>query len=234
MDGLLIVDKPAGPTSHDIVQEVKRLLGAKKVGHLGTLDPEATGVLTLMVNQATKAASKFGKDVKVYEFDLVLGSATDTDDDTGQVIKKARKPAKAYKKVSSILSEFTGKLSQVPPLYSAIKVKGKPLYKKARKGQKIEPKPREVTVHNLAILSGVGGVEARDRIRMRMTCSSGTYVRAICRDIGEKLGCYGHAARIRRLQSGPFRLDHAVVFGKFRSLDPEQRPKMIKSLTSFV
>ncbi|MFH1874921.1 MAG: tRNA pseudouridine(55) synthase TruB [Pseudomonadota bacterium] len=236
MDGILIIDKPAGPTSHDIVQEVKRLLAAKKVGHLGTLDPGATGVLPLVVNGATKLAAKFNNTLKVYEFDLVLGIATDTDDDSGQVIKNKKIPKNYLKLITKALPEFQGKIKQVPPTYSAVKLMGEPLYKKARKGQKIQVESREVTIYDLEILMDSSRINSsgNPRLKMKVTCSSGTYVRALCRDLGEKIGCCGHAARIRRLESGPFKLQDAVIFGKFRALSLTQRCKMLKSTISFV
>lgn len=205
MDGILIVDKPAGPTSHDVVQKVKRAIGAKKVGHTGTLDPAATGVLTLCINGATKRAGELSGGEKVYEFTLVLGAQTDTDDDTGKVIDESSYGASNRSRLDEVIKSYIGSIEQVPPAYSAVKKNGVRSYKNARKGNEVALEPRNVLIHELTIMR-----EEENRIRMRMRCEKGTYVRALCRDIGRDLGCGGHAAGIRRVKNGDFTIEQAI------------------------
>lgn len=229
MDGILVIDKPAGPTSHDVVSEIKRLLGAKKVGHLGTLDPAASGVLPLVINGATRLASELSGGDKLYTFDLVLGAATDTDDDQGEILREANIPTDVLDRLLNILPVFTGEICQVPPVYSAVKVDGEPLYKRAREGRPILGDPRMVSIHELQPIY-VEPEEELMRIHMQMRSSPGTYVRALCRDIGEALGCYGHAAGIRRLKSGPYRIEDSVELEDFRLMSPERRFEKIEPL----
>jgi len=252
MDGILVIDKPVGPTSHDVVQEVKKLLGAKKVGHLGTLDPAASGVLPLVINRATKFANRLSGGEKIYEFNLILGCATDTDDDQGKNIRHGEVPPNAREQVETLITKFIGDILQVPPAYSAVKVGGKPLYKAARKGEIRKADPRLIQIHELAIcpphpsplpkgerekhlspspLGGEGrGEGGRLPIRMRLRCGAGTYVRALCRDIGEAMGCFGHAANIRRLKSGMYNVEEAIDMCLFRRLEPIERISKILPL----
>lgn len=205
-DRILVIDKPAGPTSHDIVQEVKRIIAAKKVGHLGTLDPAATGVLPLAINGATKQANKLAGTEKIYEFTLKLGTGTDTDDDTGRVITESQVPPDAVARLEGIIPSFIGRIIQRPPNYSAVKTGGRRAYEWARKGIAPDIAPRFVQIVSLSIISLHGS-----DIRMRLECHSGTYVRSLCRDIGEALGCHGHAGQIRRLRSGPYTIAQAIT-----------------------
>ncbi len=205
MDGILIIDKPAGPTSHDVVQIVKRLTGANKVGHLGTLDPAATGVLPLVLNGATKRAAELAGIEKVYEFDLCLGVTTDSDDDTGKVLEEQSVSNDLQSTLKVELEEFIGNILQRPPQFSAIKVGGKRAYKSARKGFDPRLEPRPIHIDSIEIVGGKW-----PRLRLRVECRSGTYVRSLARDIGEKLGCGGHAAEIRRFRSGKWRIEDAV------------------------
>lgn len=205
MDGILVIDKPAGPTSHDIVQQVKHLIGARKVGHLGTLDPAATGVLPLVINGATKYATDLAGDEKVYEFTLELGVTTDTDDDAGRVIARSDVPGDVIARIKAVIPRFVGEIMQRPPAYSAIKLKGQRAYKMARKGVQIDIKPRPVRIDSLAILG-----HKRHGVRMRLECRSGTYVRSLSRDLGEAIGCAAHASHIRRLRSGRYSIDQAL------------------------
>jgi tRNA pseudouridine55 synthase len=215
IDGVLVIDKPAGPTSHDVVALVKRLTGARKVGHLGTLDPAASGVLPLVLNGATKLASKLAGTEKVYEFTLFLGLSTDTDDDAGKVIAEAPAPAELLGRLEALLPTFVGTIPQRPPRYSAIKVGGRRSYKVARQGGEPELELRAVAIDELEILESHW-----PEVRMRLACRSGTYVRSLCRDLGEALGCGGHAKAIRRLQSGPYTLEVAVGLDALRRDDP--------------
>jgi tRNA pseudouridine55 synthase len=205
MDGILLIDKPAGPTSHDVVSIVKRLTGAKKVGHLGTLDPEASGVLPLAINGATKMAGILAGIEKVYEFTLCLGRTTDTDDNAGTVTSKAPVPRDAGERLKGVLDQFTGSIMQRPPKYSAVKVNGRRAYDLARKGTQFEIEPRSVRIDSIEVVK-----ETLPEVRMRVACNSGTYVRSLCRDIGEAVGCGGCARDIRRLRSGPYIIDKAV------------------------
>jgi len=205
MDGVLVIDKPAGPTSHDVVSIVKRLTGAMKVGHLGTLDPEASGVLPLAINGATRSAGLLAGTEKVYEFTLVLGRQTETDDDVGATLSEMAVPKDAADRLEVVLEGFTGNIMQRPPKYSAVKVRGRRAYELARKNVDFEIDPRPVRVDSIEVL----GV-ALPEVRMRVACNSGTYVRSLCRDIGEALGYGGCARSIRRLKSGPYIIDDAL------------------------
>lgn len=226
MDGILIIDKPVGHTSNDVVQEVKRLLKARKVGHLGTLDPLASGVLPLVINKTTKYSSRFSKGYKIYEFDLILGAATSTDDEEGIIVQKGFVPDNAFNLLRGILPSFLGEISQIPPAYSAIKVRGVALYKRARQGEFIDVIPRKVRVFSLIILKA-NTLKRASKFRLRMVCSSGTYVRALCRDIGEGLGFFGHAGKIRRIASGPFNISEAITLDELKKMTPLKRQKLV-------
>ncbi|MCU0553188.1 MAG: tRNA pseudouridine(55) synthase TruB [Syntrophales bacterium] len=204
MNGVVIVDKPAGITSHDVVDRVRKLLGEKKAGHTGTLDPMATGVLPVCIGEATKLASFLTGDDKVYEVTMRLGVRTDTQDMTGQVLAE-QEPRVTEADVREALEAFSGTITQVPPQYSAVKVRGKALYKWARKGIRVEPPARQVEIRAIRVL----GVEM-PRVRFDVTCSKGTYVRTLCADVGERLGCGAALETLRRTASGAFRLQDAV------------------------
>ncbi|MFA5810773.1 MAG: tRNA pseudouridine(55) synthase TruB [bacterium] len=211
-DGVLVIDKPVGPSSHSAVALVRRLIHASKVGHLGTLDPAASGVLPLVINGATKHAQRLASDEKVYEFTLYLGISTDSDDETGGVISEQHAAPHLLEGLSALLSRFTGRIMQRPPLFSAKKKCGMRACDMARKGQKVELSPGPVTIDSLEII-GVSWPE----VRMRMSCRTGTYVRSLCRDLGEALGPGGHARGIRRLKSGPYIIDEAVPLETLRA-----------------
>ena len=204
MKGVVIVDKPAGITSHDAVDRVRKLLGERKAGHTGTLDPMATGVLAVCVGEATKIASFLTGDDKVYEATMRLGVRTDTLDMTGQVLAE-QEPRATEADVKAVLAAFVGTITQVPPQYSAVKVRGKALYKWARKGIRVEPPPREVQIREILLQ----GIEL-PRVRFTVTCSKGTYIRTLCADMGDRLGCGAALEQLRRTRSGIFRLQDAV------------------------
>ena len=204
MKGVVIVDKPAGITSHDAVDRVRKLLGERKAGHTGTLDPMATGVLPVCVGEATKIASFLTGDDKVYEATMRLGVRTDTLDMTGQVLAE-QQPRATEADVKAVLAAFVGTITQVPPQYSAVKVRGKALYKWARKGIRVEPPPREVQIREILLQ----GIEL-PRVRFTVTCSKGTYIRTLCADMGDRLGCGAALEQLRRTRSGIFRLQDAV------------------------
>ncbi|HEY4706098.1 MAG TPA: tRNA pseudouridine(55) synthase TruB [Thermodesulfobacteriota bacterium] len=204
-NGVLVIDKPQGWTSHDVVAHIKAKLKARKVGHLGTLDPLATGVLVLVLDSATRHASTLSAGVKEYVAVCRLGEATDTYDSEGKVTKAGDPAGLAPEDVVRGLEAFRGRQMQVPPMYSAIKSKGSPLYKLARKGITIEREAREVEIFEIEALE----IDLPS-VRFRALSSGGTYVRSICHDLGERLGCGGHLTALRRTASGAFRIEEAI------------------------
>ncbi len=199
MHGFIVVDKQAGMTSHDVVARVRRILKMKKVGHTGTLDPFATGVLPVALGEGTKAIPYLDEGVKEYRVVMKLGIATDTEDLEGSVISEYPLDGIDEEVVRECVRSFIGTISQIPPMYSALKQNGVPLYKLARKGVEVERLPRQITLHSIII----------DRIEIPLVsftvrCSRGTYVRSLARDIGERLGCGAHLTQLRRTSSGPF------------------------------
>lgn len=205
--GVLIIDKPVGVSSHDVVGYVKRLLRARKVGHFGTLDPAASGVLPLAINGATRFATQLAGKEKEYEFCLVLGRTTDTDDDTGRTVSTAEVRDEKRAQLHAMLPQYIGNILQRPPVFSAIKVEGQRAYALAREGTAPTLTPRLVVIRSLTIVEETHWPV----VRMRMCCESGTYVRSLCRDLGEALGVGGHARDIRRLASGRFRLESSLT-----------------------
>lgn len=206
MDGILVIDKPAKWTSNDAVQKVKRTIGALKVGHLGTLDPMATGVLPLVINRATKFADSFNRGIKVYVADMKFGEATDTCDAEGRLVETGDvsgvKPEDAVK----ALKVFLGVIMQTPPMYSAIKIRGTPLYRLARKGLEVERAKREAVIYSMEVLR-----VSLPFARFRVACSRGTYVRSICAEAGLLLGCFAHMTGLRRMESSGFSIDEATA-----------------------
>ena len=205
IDGVLVVDKPDGITSMDVVRTVKRRFMVKKAGHLGTLDPFATGVLPVILNEATKLVPFLEEESKEYEATLKLGEETNTDDPTGEILSRG-----AWNEVTSAMIEcafepFVGLIEQMPPMFSAIKVQGKPLYRLARKGLEVERKKRTVEIFSLQIES-----ISLPLVHFKVSCSKGTYIRTLARDIGRKVGCGSHLIHLRRLRNGPFTLERAV------------------------
>lgn len=198
--GVLIVDKPVGMTSHDVVQKLRRAFGWRKVGHAGTLDPLASGVLVILVGKATRAQQRFLNDDKEYRGTMLLGVETDTHDADGEVVARHEGPCGISREaLERVFAEFRGEIRQIPPMVSAVKHKGKPLYKYARKGQEIAREPRPIRILKLEVL----GLD-NDRVEFEVCCSKGTYVRTLAHDIGRKLGCGAHLRTLRRVRSGPF------------------------------
>ena len=212
-DGFLVVDKPPGVTSHDVVAVVRAVTGLKKVGHTGTLDPFATGVLPLALGGATRLIQYLDEDQKVYDAVVRLGVATDTGDPTGNTIAEAPVPALQRKDVLAVLATFVGPRMQTPPRYSAVKVAGRPLYDYARKGQEVEVKARPIRIDAMELVS----LDA-PRIRVIIRCSRGTYARVIAEEIGVALGTVGHLEELRRLGSGPFLIDNSVSFSRISEI----------------
>ena len=204
MDGIVIIDKPAGKTSHDVVSEVKKIMGAKKAGHTGTLDPMATGVLPICLNEATKLAQFLTGENKEYLATMLLGVKTDTLDTEGEITGRSDKFV-SEEEIRAALAKMVGKIQQVPPAYSAIKHHGQPLYKYARKGIFLETAAREIEIYSIFIED-----ISFPRVTFRIACSKGTYIRSICSDVGEMLGCGACLCGLRRLRSGLFSTDMAV------------------------
>lgn len=209
----LVIDKPAGITSHDVVAAVRAVLGIKKCGHTGTLDPFATGVLPLALEGATRLIQFVDEALKVYDATIRLGSATDTGDPTGTVIREAPLPTANEEEVDAILRSFVGPRMQTPPAYSAVKHEGKPLYSYARKGQEVTVPARPITIHSVERISYDG-----KSLRVRISCSRGTYARVLADDIAIALGSAGHLSALQRPRSGPFFLEDALSFDKLAAL----------------
>ena len=222
IDGFIVIDKPAGITSHDVVSRVRRILGIRKVGHTGTLDPFATGVLPVAVNDGTKAIPFLDEGIKCYEAVMRLGVTTDTLDITGTVQTETDSTSVGLEQFVEALSGFTGSISQTPPMFSAIKQNGQPLYKLARKGIEVERKARQVEIIALELLSFTPPYAS-----IKVTCSRGTYVRSLADDIGAKLGCGAVLQDLRRTVSGPFTMGLAVSLEKLEDTAREGRLKTL-------
>lgn len=203
--GLLVVDKPGGMTSHDVVSRVRRIIGTRKVGHAGTLDPMATGVLVLGVERATKLLGHLALDSKAYVATLSLGAATTTDDAEGDVLSEVDGSGVSEEAVRAGIAELTGDIEQVPSAVSAVKVNGRRAYELARNGESVELSARPVTVSRFDLLASRATASTTE-LDVLVECSSGTYVRALARDLGERLGVGGHLAQLRRTVVGPFGL----------------------------
>jgi tRNA pseudouridine55 synthase len=205
-EGILLLDKPSGVTSHDVVDEVRRKLGMRRVGHGGTLDPLATGLLIVLVGKATTLFQRFSDYDKIYESVMRLGAETSTGDSEGEVVKTGNPEQVTEEAIRAVFSRFKGELLQTPPMVSALRHKGKRLYELAREGKEVSVPPRRITVYENEIMN-----IDMPSIAFRVRCSKGTYVRKLAQDIGEELGCYGHITAIRRTAIGPFALDKAIT-----------------------
>ena len=204
MNGIVIIDKPQGWTSQDVTARLRRVFNTRRIGHGGTLDPMATGVLPVFVGRATRGVEFFEHAEKTYETVLRLGMTTDTEDISGNVLTE-QDAFVTGEELEAVLEKFRGDILQVPPMYSALKINGQKLVDMARKGKTVERQPRPITIHELTLL----GMEA-EGIRLRVRCSKGTYIRTLCKDIGEALGCGGCMAALRRVQAGEYTIDEAV------------------------
>ena len=204
MNGIVIIDKPQEWTSQDVTARLRRVFNTRRIGHGGTLDPMATGVLPVFVGRATRGVEFFEHAEKTYEATLQLGVTTDTEDVFGEVLSR-REVHISETEFSSILPAFRGKIMQVPPMYSALKINGQKLVDLARKGKTVERQPREIEIFELTLLEFNG-----DTARLRVRCSKGTYIRTLCKDIGEALGCGGCMAALRRVQAGEYTIEEAV------------------------
>ena len=215
MNGILLIDKEPGWTSSDVVVKLKGILRERRIGHAGTLDPMATGLLTVFVGRATRAVQFAEHDAKRYLASLRLGVTTDTQDITGNILET--KPVQiTEEELENVLREFRGEIEQIPPMYSAVQVGGRRLYDIARKGGTIECAPRPVTIHELKLL----GREGEDWL-LDVRCSKGTYIRTLCHDIGQRLGCGGCMSALRRTEAGGFSVSGAVTIGEMQRLKDE-------------
>jgi tRNA pseudouridine55 synthase len=205
LSGILVVDKPPGVTSHDVVDAVRRVTGQRRVGHAGTLDPMATGVLLLCLGQATRVSEYLMAGRKRYRATIVLGTATDTYDADGEVVSSGGKTDFSHEEIEAALAGFVGRIEQVPPMYSALKRGGQPLYKLARRGEVVERKPRPVEIDEIVLLSWTP-----PSFIVEVACSPGTYVRSLAHDLGQQLGSGACLASLVRLSSGRFTLEEAV------------------------
>jgi len=213
ISGWLIVDKPAGMTSTSVVNKVRWALAAKKAGHAGTLDPEATGVLAVALGEATKTVPFITDALKAYRFTVRLGQRTNTDDGEGEVITSSdARPSDD--EIKEALHGFVGEIQQVPPQFSAVKIAGERAYKRARDGETMEIEPRPLWVEELVMT----GRPDADHVELEMTCGKGGYVRSIARDLGEALGCHGHVLKLRRIWSGPFEAEDGITIEQVDAL----------------
>ena len=208
MDGIIIINKQKNVTSHDIVHKAKKILN-EKVGHTGTLDPNATGVLPLLIGKGTEISKYIINHDKIYEAELQLGEKRDTADIEGKIIenKLVDENELQYENVKKVLKNLIGKQEQIPPIYSAIKVKGKKLYEYARSGENVEIKPRTIEIYNMELIE----IDRKNKIiRFRVNCSKGTYIRTLCEDLAEKLNTVGYMKNLRRIQVGEFNIENSI------------------------
>lgn len=222
MDGIVIVDKPQGWTSQDVTARLRRVFGTRRIGHGGTLDPMATGVLPVFVGRATRAVEFFEHAEKTYETVLRLGITTDTEDMTGTVLTEEN-VSFTEEQLQETLAAFRGEILQVPPMYSALKVNGQKLCDLARRGKTVERQPRPITIHELTLVE-----RGENTLRLRVRCSKGTYIRTLCKDIGEKLGCGGCMESLRRVAAGEYTVGEAVPLQTL--LDTEEPEKYLRGV----
>ena len=226
MNGILLVDKPADWTSHDVVAKLRGVLGERRMGHSGTLDPMATGLLVVFAGRATRAVSFSENHTKCYEAHLRLGLTTDTQDTTGTVLSRSER-AVSRAELEAVLPQFRGDILQVPPMYSALKVDGKKLYEIARRGGEVARKARPVTIEELTVLGEADGDYA-----LRVRCSKGTYIRTLCNDIGAALGCGGVMSALRRTEVGGYRVEDAHTMDELCALPREAAQRLLLPVDS--
>ena len=225
MNGIVIVDKPQGWTSQDVTARLRRVFNTRRIGHGGTLDPMATGVLPVFVGRATRGVEFFEHAEKVYETVLRLGLTTDTEDITGAVLTE-QAVSVTDEMLENALQNFRGEILQIPPMYSALKVNGQKLCDLARKGREVERQPRPITIHELTLLS-----RDENSLRLRVRCSKGTYIRTLCKDIGQALGCGGCMASLRRLQAGEYTIEESVPLQTLlETTEPEKFLRPVDSM----
>ena len=225
MNGIVIIDKPQGWTSQDVTARLRRVFNTRRIGHGGTLDPMATGVLPVFVGRATRGVEFFEHAEKTYEATLQLGLTTDTEDISGTVLEE-KEVHISETEFLNILPRFRGKIMQVPPMYSALKINGQKLVDLARKGKTVERQPREIEIFELECLEFTGATA-----RLRVRCSKGTYIRTLCKDIGEALGCGGCMAALRRVQAGEYTIGEAIpLMDLLEEQNPEQHLRTVDTM----
>jgi len=225
MDGVLIVDKPKGLTSHDVVDFIRKNFRIKKVGHAGSLDPIATGVLVILIGTATKYSNQLMSDDKAYEATLEFGVRTDTYDARGKVVEKKDIKGLNEERIKKAFLKYQGEQLQAPPSFSAVKHKGTPLYKLARRGISIEKEPRRINIKELTITK-----INLPYVSFKMSCTKGTYVRRLCDDIGEELDCGAHMTELTRVGSGEFKIENSLTLDELKKMDGNQlEKKLIKA-----
>ena len=222
MNGIVIVDKPQDWTSQDVTARLRRVFHTRRIGHGGTLDPMATGVLPVFVGRATRGVEFFEHAEKTYETVLRLGLTTDTEDIWGETLEQ-RPVEITAEKLEGVLADFRGEILQIPPMYSALKVNGQKLCDLARKGKEVERKPRPITIHELTLLE-----TGENTLRLRVRCSKGTYIRTLCKDIGQALGCGGCMAELRRVRAGAYTIEEAVPLQTL--LDTQEPEKYLRTV----
>ena len=225
MNGIVIIDKPQGWTSQDVTARLRRVFNTRRIGHGGTLDPMATGVLPVFVGRATRGVEFFEHAEKTYEAVLQLGLTTDTEDTSGTVLTQ-QEVCISEADFLGILPQFRGEIMQIPPMYSALKINGQKLVDLARKGKTVERQPRPITIHELELLAFSG-----DTARLRVRCSKGTYIRTLCKDIGEALGCGGCMAALRRVKAGEYTIAESVPLQTLLDCEnPEQYLRAVDTM----
>jgi tRNA pseudouridine55 synthase len=221
-DGAVLIDKPAGPTSHDVVDALRRSFSIDKVGHCGTLDPNATGLLIIVLGKGTKLSEKLMSDDKVYEGSVKFGETTDSYDVNGELVASLPVPPITLEELNEAAATFQGDIMQMPPMVSAVKVKGVPLYKMARKGVDVERKPRLIHVYSFRFSS-----YNEPFAQFRIACTKGTYVRSLAHEMGQKIGCGAHLATLRRTVSGKFDVKDSIPFEDALKMTPSELQKRV-------
>ena len=228
LDGAILVDKPAGPTSHDVVDAIRRQFAIKKVGHCGTLDPNATGLLIIVLGRGTKLSEKLMSDDKVYEGSIKFGESTTSYDAEGELVSSMPVPPLSLDELNQAAAGFVGDQMQTPPMVSAVKKDGVPLYKLARKGLEVEREPRLIHIYRFRFSSYQEPVGW-----FQLACTKGTYVRSVAHDLGGKLGCGGHLATLRRMRSGKFDVADATEFEKVLQLSDRELESLVIPFLKF-
>ena len=222
LEGVLLIDKPSGLTSHDVVDKVRRKLKMKRIGHAGTLDPMATGLLIILVGKATKLSQYLMSLDKTYEGAITLGESTNTYDGEGEVMTKRSVPSLTPEKVATVVSSYLGDQYQKPPMFSAVKINGQPLYKMARQGKEVEREPRFIRISRFDVTRCDS-----PEVDFSLDCTKGTYVRSLANDIGEKIGCGGDLSGLRRIASDNFNLNDAITLERFLEANLEEISKAL-------
>ena len=222
LDGAILIDKPAGPTSHDVVDAIRRQFQIKKVGHCGTLDPGATGLLIIVLGRGTKLSEKLMADDKIYEGAIKFGETTDSFDADGELVSSLPVPPLTLDELNRFAAEFVGDQMQKPPMVSAVKKGGVPLYKLARKGVEVEREARLIHIYNFRFSAYEEPIG-----RFRIACTKGTYVRSIAHELGQKVGCGAHLATLRRVASGKFDVAQAIQFEEVMQLSPTELERRV-------